>query len=149
MPHRIATGKNSEANNYSHFPDDSTAFIKSNLSASVLDCGRNHVKVRGTRKRGKENEKREQEAAASVLNLLPPPQLVRKMRNFPPKVLNIQYSPRYEPSGAEGSPGKEKKKKAEEETDAGTRRNFIFPILYRVPRFVEDGCCSLPNQGSS
>lgn len=67
---------------------------------------------------GKENEKREQEAAASVLNLLPPPQVVRKMRNFPPKVLNIQYSPRYEPSGAEDSPGKEKKKKAGEETDA-------------------------------
>lgn len=34
LAHRIATEKNSEANNYSHFPDDSMAFIKSNLSAA-------------------------------------------------------------------------------------------------------------------
>lgn len=71
VPYRIATGKNSEANNYSHFPDDSTAFIKSNLSASVRDCG--GITWKSTEQaKGKEKEKREQELAASVLNILPP-----------------------------------------------------------------------------
>lgn len=62
VPYRIATGKNSEANNYSHFPDDSTAFIKSNLSALVRDSTaeprespRNKEKRKRKRKR-KENK---------------------------------------------------------------------------------------------
>lgn len=136
VPYRIATGKNSEANNYSHFPDDSTAFIKSNLSASVR---RNHVKVHGTSKREREREKR---TRARRFRLKHPSSFLRlcKMRNFLPrrKVLNIQYSPQYEPSGTESSPVR-KKRRLERQTVAGTRRNFIFPIFYRVPRFVEDG----------
>ena len=46
---------------------------------------------------------------------------------------------------ADRSPGEER---VERQTVAGTRRNFIFPIFCRVPRFVGGGRCSLPNQGT-
>ena len=69
--------KNSETNNYSHFPDDSTAFIKSNLSAAARGR-RNHVKVREqarerTRKRDRAREKRERERGRNVGGKPPPP----------------------------------------------------------------------------
>lgn len=152
MPYQIATGKNSEANNYSHFPDDSTAFIKSNLSASVRDCG--GITWKSTEQaKGKEKEKREQELAASVLNILPPSSGCARCETFFHEekfwIFNTRRSTsRAVPRVAVRAGTVRKKRRLERQTVAGTRRNFIFPIFYRVPRFVEDGWYSLPNQRS-
>lgn len=128
--YRTATEKNSEANNYSRFPDDSSPspwpFVKSNLSAAAES--QNHVKVYKNRGGGVRS------GAETLSPFLKPPrrQVAQDAKvSSARKVLNIQYSPRHERNAARGW-----RVGGGGWTVAGIRSNFIFLILFRVPRRI-------------